>query len=222
MEPNYEVLGAQIVSEMMGADPAKPGFDAAFGINAAAELLSRGVNTYQNQEDAKKNKAANEAALARALQADVGWANAEVMLAQANQSKDPQKIAAAQAICQNAQSASMVAGSGLSPESMAKRLDTANDMAKQAAEKSFATPSNPGFAAAMQAWQKVASAVSMLTAQAPGGSMALELAKQRGGSSFLDAMKKKYAGVPLGGWLIGVPVAGGLIALIVRALRRKK
>jgi hypothetical protein len=34
-------------------------------------------------------------------------------------------------------------------------------------------------------------------------------------------MKKKYAGIPLGGWLVGVPVVTTGIILLIRALRRK-
>jgi hypothetical protein len=226
MEPNYEVLGAQIVRELMGEAPivgAGPQLDAQAGISAAAELISRGVNTYQAKEDAKKSAAAQQVATANALSADISWANAEVMLETANNSKDPQKIMAAQSLASTAAAGAMSAGMSLSTEAAAKRISAANEMAKQAAEKSYANPKNVGLAAAMRAWQKVSAAAMQQTSQLPGGSNALELARlSGGGGGFLDAMKKKYAGIPLGGWLIGVPVTGGLIALIVKALRRRK
>ena len=224
MQQNIEVLGQQIVGEMIAAERtavgAGPGLDAQFGINAAAELLNRGVNTYQAKEEEKKNQAAQKVALANALAADVSWANAEVMLEQANLSKDPQKIMAAQSLAGSAASAAMSAGAGLSADSSAARVKAANDMAKQAAERSFADPKNAGLSAAMRAWQKVATAAAQQTSGMPGGDAAL--ARVGAGGGFMAAMRKRYLGVPLGGWLVGVPVAGGLIALVVKALRKRR
>jgi hypothetical protein len=221
MEPqNIEVLGAQIVSEMMGADAG--GLTPQFGINAAAELLNRGVATYEQKEAEKKSAAAQQVALANALSADISWANAEVMLDQANQTKDPQKIMAAQALDSQAAGAAMTAGAALNADSSAKRVKQAQDMAKQAAEKSLADSKNAGLASAMRAWQKVASAAIQQTSQMPGGDMALARTRGAGGGSFMDAMRSKFLGIPVGGWLIGVPALGIGGTLLFKALRRRK
>lgn len=219
MDPQQiEVLGAQIVRELsspvVGAGPT---LDAGFGINTAAELLNRGVNTYQAQEDAKKSAAAQAAGLAKAISADVSWANAEVMFTQAQQSKDSQKIAAAQSIAGSAQAAAMSAGAGLNADSQAKRQQAANDMARQAAEKSFAQPGNAGLAAAMNAWQKVAAAIS--SGMGSGGGMVPY--RGGGGGGFMEAMGKRYGGIPLGGWLIGTPIVGFGLWKLFKAIRRK-
>ena len=224
MEPNVEVIGAQIVNEMVGEEAKRPGFDAQFGINAAAELLSRGVNTYQNQEETKKRDALEKTSIANALQADVAWANAEVMLEQANKSKDEQKIAAASVLASSMASAASGAGAALSPVGAAKRISSANDMAKQAAERSFAAPQNVGLAAAMRAWQKVAAAAASQTASMPGGSTALELARQ--GSGGLGFLSRRVGPFSVGGWLIAVPAGGvglwGLVKLFKMMFGRKR
>jgi hypothetical protein len=140
---SYEILGAKIVSELTGADPAPAGgLNAQFGINAAAELLTRGLATAEAKSAEKKSAAASEAATNKALSADVNWANAEVMLETANLSKDPQKIAAAQSLQMSAMAAAQSAGAGLTPDGAAKRIETANAMAKQAAEASLADSKN--------------------------------------------------------------------------------
>ena len=209
---NIEVLGAQIVNELMGADAG--GLTPQFGINAAAELLNRGVTTYEQKEAAKKEAANQAAALARALATDISWANAEVMLEQANTSKDAQKISAASSLRQSAETNAMSARIGLSDDSERKRQQAADDMAKQSAEKSFAQPGNAGLAAAMRAWQKVSSARGL------GAGGALTRYTGGGGGSFLDAMKKKYAGIPLAGWLVGVPVITFGLWKLVKSLRK--
>lgn len=207
-----EVLGAQIVQEL-GADP---GLTPQYGINAAAELLSRGIATHQAQQEAKKTAEAQKVALARSLSADISWANSELMVSSAQIAKDPQKIAAAQALAANAEGNAATAAAALNAEGAAERLRKANEMAQQALERSLATPGNPALADAARAWSKVAAA-----ARQSGGGGALALFKG-GGGGFMEAMRKRYLGVPLGGWLIGVPVGVGAITLIVKALRRRK
>ena len=215
----YELLGQQMVSEVMGqTPPAKPGFDAQFGINAAAELLSRGIATHENKEAAKKAAADSKSAGDRAIQADVAWANAEVMLETANLSKDPQKIAAAQFLVQNAQQTSMAATMGMPTDALARRISAANDAAKKAAEASYGSPANAGLKAAMNAWAKIAAAVSSFAAQQPGGALALQQAGQ--GGSFLDFMKRKYGGVPVWGWTVGGAGAATGLILLVKSLRK--
>ena len=224
METAYEILGAQIVNEVTGIPPvvgAGPGLDPQFGINAAAELISRGISTHQAKEEAKQKSAATAAQLERAIAADVAWANAEVMLETASASKDPQKIAAAQSLASSSQSAAAIVGIGLAPEASAQRITKAQDTAKKAAEASYADPKNLGKAAAMRAWQKVASAVVTSTAQAPGGEQALQLANV-GGTSFLDVMRRRYGGVPVWGWAVGgLGLTFGL-TLFIRALRKRR
>lgn len=215
----YDLLGQQMVNEVMGqAPPAKPGFDAQFGINAAAELLSRGIATHENKQAAQKAAAESKAAGDRAIQADVSWANAEIMLETANLSKDPQKILSAQALVQSAQQNAINASYGLPTDALARRISTANDMAKKAAEASYEDSGNAGKAAAMRAWAKISAAVSAFAAQSPGGALALQQVGR--GSSFLDFMKRKYGGVPVWGWTVGgLGVATGL-SLVIRAMRK--
>ena len=213
----YELLGQQMVNEVMGADapPAKPGFDAQFGINAAAELLSRGIATHENKEAAKKAAADTKAAGDRAIQADVAWANAEVMLETASNQKDPQKIMAAQMLAQSAQQAALSAGIGMPTEALARRISAANDAAKKAAEASYAASSNPGLKAAMNAWAKVAAAVSTQAAQSAAGNQALILAS--GGGNFLT---KKYGPLPLWGWGVAGLGTATVLGLVVKMLRK--
>lgn len=224
---SYELLGNQIVHELLGdaAPAAKPGsFDPTFLINAASELAQGGANAYQSSQNADAAKKAAATASQHAITSDISWANAEQMLDITNQSKDPAKIAPAQALATSAQAASMTAGVGLSPDAVATRVAAAQTAATNAAQASLATPSDIAKAAMMRAWQKVAAQVisgsttgAATPAQAAANAAAIAKLGGHGGSSFLTAM---YGGVPLWGILLGGTgiLVGGV--LLVKALRK--
>lgn len=227
---SYELLGHQIVNELMGqaapAAAAKPGtFDPTFLINAAAELAQGGANAYQSSQNADAARKAAATASQHAIASDIAWANAEQMLDIANQSKDPTKIAPAQALATSMQAASMAAGAGLSADAVAARVQAAQTAATNAASASVAAPSDIAKASMVRAWQKVASQVisgstsgaALTPAQAAANAAAISKLGGHGGSSFLTKM---YGGVPLYGLVLGGMgiLVGGV--LLVKALRK--
>ncbi len=202
----FEVLGNVVAAEAVGEDG---GLNAQFGINAASELLSRGVATYEKKKADDEAKRNDETKLQNAIAADVAWANAETMLNLAQPAQKP----SAQVVAQSAMSTALAAGSGLSDASAQKRLASAQKAASDAAKSSYADSKSQAKSAAMKSWQKIAATL------ASGGGSSSSSSK-----SLVPSMANLHKGlgnIPTWGWVAGgVVVAGGLY-LIVRAMRKR-
>lgn len=213
MSDEMEILGAQVVRELVGADGG--GLDLNFALNAAGEVAQRGVNMYQQEEAKKKADAAAAAALTRALAADVAWADAEEMLDLVKKSGDAQRIAAAQSIAQAADAAAMQAGAGMPQSAIDKRVSAAQENATKAAREAL---SDANKQSKMRAWQKVA-------ARAGFGGMSMSPSGKGGlsrSASSGNFFTRQYGGVPVWGWGLGAAgVLTGTI-LLVRALRKRR
>lgn len=200
----YEILGRQIVNEVMGADA----FDLSSLVSAAAELSQKGIATYEQHKAGEKTKAEQSAALAKAIAADAAWANAEQMV------ELTKGDAAASALQASASQEAMSAGAGLSADSTSKRVAAANKAAKEAAQDSLAHPQDKGKSALMRAWQKVASRAAVSPMSDSGGGFH---GKGSGGTSFFMT---KHAGIPTWGWLAGGAVVTTGLILLLRSKRK--
>lgn len=211
MDEDYEVLGEQIVNDLMGAGA---GLDSGFLVSAASELAARGVNTYQEKQAADKVKADAQ----KAISADNVWASAEANADIASQGKDAQKITTTRALADAAARDADVAASGLTPDGVTMRCAAANASAKLAAENSSAATKDVAKAALMRAWQKIAAKCSS-SASGSGALSAFGGGGAGGGSSFLTKM---HAGIPTYGWILGggVVLTGGI--LLIKSLRKKR
>ncbi len=194
----WEILGAQIEQEI-GAS-----VDAVLITRAAGEMVQTGVSAYEAQQAKNRAEADTKARLAKALQADVQWAEAEAVLAVALQGGNPQQIAAAQISAQVAQQSANLAGMGLPADAANKRSEYAQRAASEALNSS-----DPNRFARASAWQKVAAAAQMGGALFGGGG-------QFGGASLPSFLTRKFAGVPVWGWGSLVLVAGTATWLLLR------
>jgi len=201
----YEV-GDRVWDELMGAD----GLDAQFGVNAASELLSRGLATYDKQKASEETAAK----LDQAKAADVAWAEAEERLNLALQSKPPDaaRVEAAQVLAQTMSQAAASTGMGLPPDATAKRCAAAQAAVAAAAK---AAGKDPSKLARVKAWQKVAAACSSGTSLQPGAGA------HHAPSSQPSFFTKVHAGLPTWGWMVGgaAILTGGV--LLIRALRKR-
>jgi hypothetical protein len=226
MDP-FLVLGNTIVEQatrrpfVVGAGGSgfggSSGFDSSFLINAAAELAQRGVNQYESSEQDKKTQAATIVQLNKAIAADAQWAGAEAMLDLANQSKDPSRVAPAQALQMAAMSSAMSVGAGLSGDAASKRAASAQDAANKAAQEALASPKDSLKQATMRGWQKVMASAISSGAMVPGAHGGPGKFGGAGGGNWLTA---KFGPMPVWGWgltAVGVVVVG---TLVVKSLRR--
>lgn len=210
MTNEYDILGQQVVAEVMGEGGK---LDAQFGINAVAELASRVANTVESKKADEQAKKDADAKLRAVTNADVAWANAEAALAVAQ----PDQKAAAQVLVQSAQTAALAAGMGLSAELQQKRLLQAQKAAADAAQASLKDPSHKVKAATMAAWQKIVAAIAQQALSQPA-STALTTTTPTPGQNFFT---RQYGGVPVWGWAVGGTALVGGIYLVVRALKRR-
>jgi len=221
-DDNYEILGRQIVNELVG-DAGKPGaFDPSFLINAAAEITERGVQYKQDQDAASKAAKDVAARTQRAITADAAWAGAEATLDLAQQSGNAQQIASAQALAQAAAASALASGVGLPQDAIDKRVAAAQDGAKKAAQDSLSAPSDAAKAAKMRAWQKVA--ISAASAPATPSPASTAMVPAGGGGHMRAAgggeniFTKSYGGVPGWGWALG---GAGVLTGLILLLRRR-
>lgn len=217
MTNNYEVLGDQVLGDLIGTELVgegdSGGLSAQYGISAAAELLSRGIKTYEDKQAAEKKRAEDAKKLDEAVRADVAWANAETTLEQADASAKE----AARVVAQTAMQRALAAGAGLSPELQKERAHRVQSAAMQAAEKATKSPGNKSLQAAMRAWQRVAATVATGAPLAPYSPEAAAAAAASTGNFFT----RQYGGVPVWGWAAGgAVVLTGLVLGIRAAVRR--
>jgi len=214
---DYDVLGKQIVSELESAEilgASFGGFDVASLFNAAGEIVNKGIDYKQSQDAAAKTKADQGTALAKAIAADAAWANAEQVLDIANQSKDANRIAAAQALQQSDSSEAMNAGTSQDSDSTSKRVEAAQNALNNASQNSVSNPNDKAKAALVRAWQKV---VSRAAVAPSGGGNPLSHFGGSGGTSWFT---KVHGGIPTWGWMAGGAVTLTGLILLIRALRK--
>ncbi len=207
--------------DVLGDEPKK-GFDPTMLVNLAAEAANRGID-YAEQKKAGEQAAADKAKaegadrekLERAKVADQALASALTTLDLSKQSKDEQKIVAAQAVADVAASAAASAGAGLSYDALAKRTDAVTAAMKKAADESLSSPKDVRKAARLRAWQQVAQRVA---AAAPA---AQPMGAPSGG--FGEWLTRRHAGVPTWGWgLGGLTLSGLATAIVVKLARRRR
>jgi hypothetical protein len=216
---DYAVLGDLVARELELAESGIVGDDAGlsagYGLSSLAELASRGLKTYEDKKAGDEKKSKSEAAAKKAIAADASWASAEATLEQAQSTKVPTAIEAAQAMQSSAMSAAMAAGIGLDEDAQAKRLAAATDASNKAAATSLANPSDKAKAAAMHGWQKV-----LATATSGASPTAKEEAKKIKSSG--SWWTRRSAGVPNWGWVAGGTLLAAGVGLGIRAFVKRR
>lgn len=195
-----EILGNQIAYEMLGAS-----VDPPLVISSISEVANTGARAYETQQAKDRAEANAKAQLEKAIAADAEWATAEAVLEVAKKSGDAQRISAAQIPAQIAQQSASMAGQGLTPETVRKRVENAQKNASMAIASSDSTKFERA-----AAWQKVANAASLGSFGFGGG------VPQGQSASLPGFLTRKYAGVPVWGWAIGVVIAGAGAYLLLR------
>lgn len=196
----FEVLGARVAEELGGDDG---GLNAQTGITAAAELLSRGVATYQKSDADKKTAADAGKAADKAIASDSAWADAEELAIISP------KDAARRAIADAAAASSAQAGIGL-PQAAADKRCIAAKAAVVAATK--AASADTSKLPRLKAWQKVS---AVACAGAPAAAAAADEKARGAGGNFLSRYGTTIALV--GG---GVVVLTGVF-LLIRSMKKR-
>lgn len=214
MSDQYEILGRQIVRELERKELV--GFDYNTIIDAADELSKAGIKSYQDSQNGGAATKANDAATAKAISADAGWAAAETQLSIAQAGGNPQQLASAQALESAARAASQANGAGLNTASQAARVNAAQNSARVAAQASLSSPNDSTKSAQMKAWQLVSAGVATPGGMLPSsGSMT-----PHGGRSDGNFLTKNVGGLPVYGWVVGSAVVLTGVVLLVKALRK--
>ncbi len=215
MSDSFRQLIGQIEANAINELNGIGAFDWGSVINTAAEAANKGVQ-YDAQKKAEQKVASDSnVAAQKAITADAAWASAEQQLDLATQSHDMGRIAPAQALASQTMAAAMAAGAGLSADAQGKRVGAAQKAASAAAQAALSAPADAAKGALSRAWQKVTSG-----AIASGGTGTLDLSKHGGGAGG-NWLTSVHGGLPVWGWGIGGVTAVTLLALIIRALRRK-
>lgn len=216
MRDYYDILGEQVVGEM--AQPI--GFDWGALVNATAGVIKTGVEQKQAGDAEKKAKSDSDAAVAKAINADAQWQNAEANLELAQ--KDAVAKAAATIQRNRWYAEATTAGAALQGDGILKRCKAANDAMSNAMSAASAAPKDIAKQAKLHAWQKVVSACEAVPKPATdSGDKPADtaLVKTESSGSWITAKK---AGLPVWGWgLVGVGGLGALI-LVIRMMRSKK
>jgi len=219
----HEMLGRQVVYEILGADAAKgPSFDFGSLFSAAAEAATKGVDYAQAQSAANAANAAQDDKLKKAIAADSAWADAETTLDVTKQGGDASKIAAASSLASAMQAAAISTAAGLDADRAGKRLEAAQKMANTASQNALNNSSNAAAQSKMRAWQKVLAGVASASS-APSTALTTSpdsalLAKHgfSGGKGDGNFFTQKFGGVPMWGWMAGGAVVLTGVALLLR------
>lgn len=210
--PDYmEILGEQVVREI--------GFEWTSLINPVANVAKTGVDQYQQSEAAKKAKRDSDEAVARSIQADKDWANAEANLTIA--SIDPTTAAAAQVLRDSAMHDAQKAGAALQGDGIDKRCKAAHDSLNAAATAASTATKDKQKQALFHAWQKVAAACNTAASSSDGASAGDDKghAKKPESGSFIEFLTQKKAGLPVYAWA-GIGAVG--LTVVGMLLRRRK
>ncbi len=214
MRDRMDILGEQVLNEMRGTSV---GFDFGALVNAAAGVTKTAIEQKQAGDAANKAKSDSDAAVAKSINADAQWANAEANLELA--AKDPAEAARLRTVRDKLAAEAQAAGSALGTEAAQKRCKAANNALTVAMSAASSAPKDIAKQSKWHAWQKVVSACESKAVVDTGKPAEGALTQASSGQSWLTV---KRAGLPTYGW-IGVGVGGlGALWLIIRAFRGGK
>lgn len=218
MRDKMDVLGELVLQEM-AAGPAV-GFDFGALVNPAAGATKAAIDLDKANKAEKQAKSDSDAAVAKSINADAQWANAEANLELA--AKDPTAAARLRVERDRLQAEAQAAGSALGAEGTQKRAKKANDALVAAMGAASSAPKDIAKQAKWHAWQKVVSAIepyAKTAADAAAGKSAdAAIVPSSDGGNWLTI---KRAGMPTYAWgLVGVGSLGALF-LIIHAFRKK-
>lgn len=209
MRDEYEVVGEAVVQEMA------VGIDWNALINASASAAKTGIEQKQASDTAKKAKHDSDAAIARAIEADAAWANAEANAELAK--SDATSSAAANVIRDSARREAAAAGAALQGDGIAKRCAVARAALNRTAAAAEVAPKDIAAQAKFHAWKTVSDSCAV---PAPSGGTHDGGAVP--GSGFLETLNTKRGGLPVWGWgLVGAGVLT-VLGILLRSFSHGK